>query len=203
MVSLQHIISNFLISFIIALCGTFSMLEQRYQSNLESTQTYSVDYSTEVQTSYASKFQILSQKLADAYNLSQPRAHRFSGWILNAIRNTPFSAETMAALIRAESSFRYQAESNVGAVGPAQVMPFFWSDKCAGDIRNDPRMNIACGARVLEDYYKQCNQNLKCALETYNVGPTNWTDPTYSGAKTRYLNKINKHKQTLAALNGY
>ena len=139
------------------------------------------------------------RQLEMAFGINSVRANNFSDWILTAVESTSIPKEILAAVVDAESDFRYKVRSHAGAVGPAQVIPHFWQDACVGDIENDPKTNIQCGVVVLSDYLEGCGGDMVCALQTYNVGPTNMRNPKYAGAKQRYINKI---RARLARLNG-
>jgi hypothetical protein len=151
------------------------------------------------QQSHADKFLNLKKLLIKSYGINNTRAENFADWILLSTLSSDITPETMAALIMTESSFRYEIKSHAGAVGPAQVIPFFWNDSCHGDLENDPQMNIKCGVIVLEKYKKRCNGSLKCAFEMYNVGPTNFYKKKFDGAKKRYYSKIINNKNQMLA----
>lgn len=151
---------------------------------------------------FEAKVRSFAYQLRSTFGINPTRALNFSEWILVAVESTSIPKEIMAALVVSESSFRYKLRSAVGAVGPAQVRPVFWEEKCgSGDLENDPELNIRCGVTVLSEYLeKNCDGDMVCALQTYNVGPTNYHDPKFEGAKQRYISKI---KRNMSKLTGY
>ena len=96
---------------------------------------------------------------------------------------------------RRESTFRKQAVSHVGAIGPAQVRPEMWSQFCGSSNLVDPAENIYCGAQVLSHLRERCGDDL-CALKAYNIG-------MYSqelSAASRYVAKIDRAREQLRSL---
>lgn len=137
----------------------------------------------------------LKQRMIHSFGLSQERAHKFSRWITEASIERDVPDSLLTALINAESHFREEVVSHVGAVGPAQVVPRFWSQICDGDLAKDPRANVHCGAKALSHYYhNRCDRKALCAVPMYNVGPTAFFSPSkeMKGAMQRYIAKINK-----------
>lgn len=141
----------------------------------------------------------LAANIRSAFGINPTRAKNFSEWIIDAVESTSIPKEVMTALVVSESSFQYKLRSSVGAVGPAQVRPVFWAEKCgSGDLENDPKFNIQCGVTALSEYLeKECDGDMTCALQTYNVGPSNMDLPEYEGAKQRYISKINRNMAKL------
>jgi len=91
-----------------------------------------------------------------------------------------------------ESSFRKNVTSDMGAIGPAQVKPY-WSLFCGGANLSDPAENIYCGAQILAHYRDQCGSE-QCALSAYNVGPKNQQDDSYyRELGLRYARNIDRH----------
>jgi len=133
----------------------------------------------------------IREKLRNVFKLSTERAERFANWIHEAEEVSGVPAELITALVATESSFRYEAESWAGAVGPAQVMPRYWQEFCGGDLL-DPGHNIVCGARVLAHYRESC-EDWSCAFKKYNVGPSGYHKPASRGAMDRYISKIRLH----------
>lgn len=155
----------------------------------------------EQENKFERKVQSFAADLQNAYYINPTRAENFSRWILLAVESTSIPKEIMASLVVSESSFQYKLKSSVGAVGPAQVRPEFWEDACgSGDFENDPEFNIRCGSIALSEYLEDhCDGDMTCALQKYNVGPTNYYDPKYEDAKRRYISKI---KRNMAKLTG-
>ena len=135
-----------------------------------------------------------ANKLSEAYNLNHKTATEFSPWLLEAAERQQVTPELLASLIYTESSFRKYVSSHVGAVGPAQVRPVFWESYCGSkELSSNPAENIYCGAQVLAYFREVCEQDMKCALQSYNVGFTSFKKGAYIQARKRYLAKVNKH----------
>lgn len=141
----------------------------------------------------------LASNIRNAFGINPTRSRNFSEWIVEAVESTAIDKEVFAALVVSESSFQYKLTSSVGAVGPAQVREEFWGEKCgSGDLENDPKFNIQCGVVALSEYLEDyCDGDMTCALQMYNVGPTNMKLPEYDGAKQRYISKINRNMAKL------
>lgn len=125
-----------------------------------------------------------------AFGVRQSVADEFSGWILEASTRQSLAPELVASVIFAESSFRKNVKSHVGAMGPAQVRPY-WSGFCGSDL-GDPEQNIYCGAQILSHYQTVCGGE-RCALLAYNVG-INQDDEVMHTAGRRYVRKIDAHR---------
>lgn len=78
----------------------------------------------------------------------------------------------LVAMVEAESSFRADAISPVGALGLMQVMPTTAEDFGVGDPLN-PSANIDLGARYLSRLLNRFGGDLELALAAYNAGPGN------------------------------
>ncbi len=134
-------------------------------------------------------------RLSDAFGLAPGRALEFAGWILEAADRQRLDAELIASLLQVESGFRKNIRSQVGAIGPAQVRPRFWSEFCGGDDLTDPAYNIHCGAQVLAHLKRLCG-GAECALAAYNVGMYS----TRKQAARRYVSKIDHQLLQLKTL---
>tara|TARA_A100001037_G_C15138027_1_gene632136 strand:- start:1409 stop:2029 length:621 start_codon:yes stop_codon:yes gene_type:complete len=135
-----------------------------------------------------------AKDISRAFNLDIGTSRDFSGWILEASQRHKIVPELLAGLIFAESSFRKNARSPVGAIGPAQVRPEFWAKFCGSADLEDPENNIYCGAQILSYFIEQCGE-LVCGLAAYNVG-------IYSdrkGAAKRYVAKVGRYRDRLKA----
>lgn len=77
-------------------------------------------------------------------------------------------------LVRAESSFRNQATSSVGAVGLTQLMPSTARWLVPGTTRSelrDPETNLKIGFRYLRNLIDKYDGDVDLALVAYNRGP--------------------------------
>lgn len=137
-----------------------------------------------------------SQRLVAGFGLRDTVALEFSDWILEASARQRIQPELIASLVLAESSFRKQVQSHVGAVGPAQVRPRFWGEFCGRNDLSDPEQNIYCGAQVLGLLLERCESDRACALSAYNIG----MNSKHRGAGLRYIAKIDRHMERLATL---
>ena len=136
-----------------------------------------------------------SERLSKGFGVKPEVASEFSGWILEASERQKIHPDILASLLITESSFRKHVVSHVGAVGPAQVRPEYWSEYCCMTeaLLSDPKANINCGAMVLAYFKDRCLGSLQCALRAYNVG----LHSQRIKAAQRYLNKIKKYLASL------
>lgn len=125
------------------------------------------------------------QRVSQAFGLRRETANEFASWILEASMRHHLEPDLLASLVHTESTFRKQAVSSVGAVGPAQVRPHFWSAFCGSSDLLDPAENIYCGAQVLSHLRDRCGDEV-CALEAYNIGIYSQREQ----AARRYVAKI-------------
>lgn len=126
-------------------------------------------------------------KVSQAFGVQRSTASQFAGWILEASERHDIAPDLLASLVHTESTFRTHARSPVGAVGPAQVRPQFWSNFCGTTNLLDPAENIYCGAQVLSFLRDECGGE-QCALQAYNVGDIRGRH----GAARRYVAKIDR-----------
>ena len=138
-------------------------------------------------------------RLMEGYGLDDALAEEFAGWILEASTRQRLAPELLASLVMTESSFRKEARSSMGAIGPAQVQPLLWNDFCSVDLAN-PEENLYCGAQILAYYEQRCSvvtptpeDAQACALRSYNVGYRNRNNVYFKPAANRYVAKINRH----------
>ncbi|NIP14502.1 MAG: transglycosylase SLT domain-containing protein [Pseudomonadales bacterium] len=134
-------------------------------------------------------------KVAQAFGVRASTATEFAGWILEASTRQELEPELLASLVLTESSFRKNVRSHVGAIGPAQVRPEFWSNFCGISNLHDPAENIYCGAQVLSYLRDRCGDE-GCALHAYNVG---LYAPRHQ-AGHRYVAKIDHYREQLLKL---
>lgn len=132
-------------------------------------------------------------KVSQAFGVRRNTATEFAGWILEASERQGLEPELLASLVHTESSFRKDVVSHVGAIGPTQLRPEYWSGFCGSSDLLDPAENIYCGAQVLSHLMDRCGDDTGCALTAYNIGP-------YSNEKQagrRYVSKVGRYRETL------
>lgn len=131
-------------------------------------------------------------KVSQAFGVQRHTATEFAGWILEASQRQGLEPELIASLVLTESSFRKNVTSHVGAIGPAQVRPEYWSSFCGSSNLTDPEENIYCGAQVLSHLMERCGDDT-CALQAYNVG----INSTRVQAGRRYVSKVDRYRDRL------
>lgn len=104
-------------------------------------------------------FQIRGLALSQAPRLIQE-------YISLANQQYKVKPQLIAAVIKAESGFNYNAKSPAGAYGLMQLMPGF------GSGRLDPKQNVMMGTKFLRDLLLKYN-DVRLALAAYNWGPGN------------------------------
>lgn len=129
-----------------------------------------------------------ADRMTRAFEIHPAVAGEFAEWILEAANRQELAPELVASLVLAESSFRKNVRSSVGAVGPAQIRGEFWRSFCGGDL-HEPADNIYCGAQILASFWDACGE-LQCALHSYNLGPTGARHADWEHARGRYVRKI-------------
>jgi hypothetical protein len=145
----------------------------------------------QTQIPWSSEVDAFGGKVAQAFGVRRSTATEFAGWILEASTRQELEPELIASLVLTESSFRKNARSHVGAIGPAQVRPEYWSGFCGSNL-HDPAENIYCGAQVLSHLRDRCGDD-GCALEAYNVGIYGRRE----NAARRYVSKIDRYRDQL------
>ena len=101
--------------------------------------------------------------------LELPREHSFDLLILRSARNHRIEPALVKAVIAAESNFKPEAVSRVGAQGLMQLMPQTARALGVGDPFH-PGENVEGGTRYLRDMLDRFG-DLKHALAAYNAGP--------------------------------
>jgi len=110
--------------------------------------------------------------------LPQTTVNDIAASIHEASRRYKLPAEMILAVIRIESAFDINAQSDKGAVGLMQILPST-AQEIAQELRiewrgeqilRDPQANIEMGAYYLTKLIAQFN-NLSVALAAYNHGP--------------------------------
>jgi soluble lytic murein transglycosylase-like protein len=142
--------------------------------------------------SWQSEVDDFGNKVSRAFGVHPHTANEFASWILEASERQQLEPELLASLVHTESTFRKNARSSKGAVGPAQVKPNHWASFCGNANLHDPAENIYCGAQVLSYLRDQCGDD-QCALQAYNVGQ-------YSArvqAGRRYVAKVDRARDRL------
>lgn len=132
---------------------------------------------------------ILLLELKSQYNLPEAEAEWWASEIAFAAHFQGVPSILLLALIAIESNFQVEAASSAGAIGPAQVIPYWWNH--LGYDLTDPGENIMAGASILNKYKQSCG-NWKCAMAAYNVGITDYAAGKNLGAQNRYLRKAGK-----------
>lgn len=123
----------------------------------------------------------------DALRLSYPRS--YSAYVAKYSAKYKLEPSLVYAVIRTESGFDPDAESNVGACGLMQIMPssFEWMTQKRGENRSadelfNPETNIDYGCWLLS-YFLDYYENETCAVAAYNAGfvVSDWLEnPEYS-----------------------
>lgn len=155
---------------------------------------FAIPAAEHVQRPWQSEVDAFATRVSRAFGVRPSTAGEFASWILEASERQQLEPDLLASLVHTESTWRKEALSPVGAVGPAQVRPNFWSRFCGSSNLHDPAENIYCGAQVLSHLRDRCGDEI-CALKAYNIGP-------YSErvqAARRYVAKIDWARSQLRA----
>ncbi|MFM8355285.1 MAG: transglycosylase SLT domain-containing protein [Gammaproteobacteria bacterium] len=124
------------------------------------------------EATWGSAVDLLCARMTRAFGVQPAAANDFAAWILEASARHDLDPDLLASLVKIESQFRVHARSRRGAVGPAQVKPWIWSDFCGTsrvDLQTNPEENIYCGAQVLSHFRDRCGDQ-SCALQGYATG---------------------------------
>ncbi len=136
-----------------------------------------------------------ADRLQRVFRVQARVADEFSGWILEASQRHELNPELLASVVFTESSFRTDVVSHAGAIGPAQVQPF-WQSFCGATTLLDPAENIYCGAQILAYLRDVCGDE-RCALSAYNVGLRNHRESEeFQQAGRRYIRKVHRHLES-------
>lgn len=111
----------------------------------------------------------LEDKISSHFPIPQNEANEFANWIVQSADKHGIDEVLLTSIVATESSFRKDAVSHKGAIGPAQIMPKYWEKFCAPLDLSVPRENIECGARILSHLLEQCWDE-SCAIRSYNMG---------------------------------
>ena len=156
---------------------------------------FAIPAATHARQPWSQQVDAFGTRVSQAFGVGPHTAREFASWILEASARQDLDPELLASLVHTESTFRKQARSHVGAIGPAQVRPEMWSQFCGSSNLLDPAENIYCGAQVLSHLKDRCGDEL-CALKAYNIG-------LYSDriqAAWRYVAKIDRARAQLRSL---
>lgn len=158
--------------------------------------------STHKENDFLSRVDSLTLLLTKAYKLDPEISGKYAYWIVEDSDVYGIPQEMLSGLIMAESNFKDDVVSRVGAIGPGQIRMSIWGDLCP--LANEStRLNVTCASMILSQYYaKRCRKSWDCALKMYNLGPSNYRDLKYRSAGARYLAKINRYIAVLNDHNG-
>ena len=151
-----------------------------------------VPYTAALHGPWHSEVAAFGRKISGAFGVPSSTAQEFAGWILEASERQGLDPDLLASLVLTESSFRKDVTSAVGAIGPAQVRPEYWSEFCGISNLGDPAENIYCGAQVLSHMVDRCGGE-GCALGAYNIG----FHSERRQAAQRYVTKVGRYRQHL------
>lgn len=149
----------------------------------------------------------LKELIEDLFRRDSQTALEFSQWIFAASNDASIEPLLLTSIIATESSFRKEAISDKGAVGPSQIMPEYWRDFC--DVLNfeeDPRDNIFCAARILARLEAKCEDVLdsddeRCVVKSYYMGYPSFIAGKNLPSAVRYYEKVQNYKNQFASIN--
>lgn len=129
----------------------------------------------------------ISDYLVTKYTITPARAEYLSEAIIEVSRIYNVPSTLIAAMANAESSFNPRAQSNAGAIGIMQVMPFWINNKefrRATGINNvdqlwNLRLSLHAGAYILSHYIKE-GGSIEAGIKAYHGGYRAWTSPKAS-----------------------
>ena len=111
------------------------------------------------------------------WEFAYPRA--WEPAVLKASRSTSVPEEFIWGIMRAESHYRQDAQSPVGALGLMQIMPF--TGRKVASLMNwngfetrsllEPETNIRLGSRYLQRLLEKFSGSIPLAAASYNAGP--------------------------------
>lgn len=200
-----HLLVASIFSFALILIISSGLSQRSNIVHLEIGKRYPLEINIEQEYNYITwqeEVRYFAYRLQHAYGINEDKAVKYSEWILLTNLYTGAPEILLAGVIMTESSFRENAISSVGAIGPSQIMPRIWSDFCQLDLE-DPYSNVHCSGKILVHYYEYCEKNWVCALKNYNLGPGNLKKKGsyYRNAGLRYTKKIDNHLSMLKQVN--
>ncbi|MXW43782.1 MAG: lytic transglycosylase domain-containing protein [Candidatus Dadabacteria bacterium] len=139
---------------------------------------------------------LLATKISREFPLAAQDASKFAMWIIFAADKHHVDEILLASIIAAESSYRTNAVSEKGAIGPAQIIPRFWESFCAPLNLHEPGDNIECSARILAHLGELCDADESCIIQSYNMGFSRVQTGQMFPCVERYQEKI-EHFKTL------
>jgi soluble lytic murein transglycosylase-like protein len=179
-------------------CALASSLVVATVASADAAVTFTVRLpAVDARETWDEEVEAFSLRLEEGFGLDANRADLFAAWILEASIRQKLPPELVASLVYTESTFRTDARSRSGAIGPAQVKPHFWTHFCGGVDLTDPEQNVYCGAQIIAHYAARCG-DVDCAFRIYNVGPRNLRDPYYRARSHLYLAKIEDGRSRLS-----
>lgn len=121
----------------------------------------------------------------DLWEFAYPRA--WPDYVVPSAKAASIEEELVWSIMRAESQYRAEAKSPVGATGLMQIMPFT-GEKVASQLLGtkdrfqaadlqDPELNVRFGARYLQRLNEKFSGSLPLIAAGYNAGPhrvQNW-----------------------------
>lgn len=137
-----------------------------------------------------------ADRLSGSFKLPRDVAEKYAEWILEASERSNVEPDLIASVVAAESDFRPDVVSPMGAVGPTQVQPELWANFCFSLDISNPEENVSCGALILSYLRQRCGGET-CALKAYNLGLENINRAIYVHAARRYLNKVDNNRLML------
>ncbi len=120
----------------------------------------------------------------DLWEFAYPRA--WADFVTPSAKSAGVEEELVWSIMRAESQYRAEARSPVGATGLMQIMPFtgekvasqlLGKDRFQAADLQDPEVNVRFGARYLQRLAEKFAGSLPLVAASYNAGPhrvQNW-----------------------------
>jgi soluble lytic murein transglycosylase len=120
----------------------------------------------------------------DLWEFAYPKA--WVDYVVPSAKSAGVEEELVWSIMRAESQYRAEARSPVGATGLMQIMPFtgervssqlLGKDRFRAADLQDPEINVRFGARELQRLVEKFSGSLPLVAAGYNAGPhrvQNW-----------------------------